>query len=56
MALEFSAFVGVGIRIGIGIENTGQRLTWLCLPNLILTSTPIPMPIPTPTISVKIDS
>jgi len=52
MALEFSTFVGVGI----GIENTGQLFTWLCLPDLILTSTPIPIPIPTPMISVSIDS
>jgi len=53
--LESSAFVGVGIGIGIGIENTGQRPTWLCLPDLILTTTPIPIPIPTPMISVSTD-
>jgi len=52
MVLEFSTFVGVGVGIGIGIENTGQLVTWLCLPDLILTS--IPIPIPTPMISVSI--
>jgi len=54
MTLEFSTFVGVGVGIGIGIESIGQLFTWLCLPELILTSTPIP--IPTPMIILSIDS